>query len=140
MSTMSSDHALQKGQRYNRIITAMFVVGIAAFFVGMLLDYTFAGLVVYAAACSVGVVGLLYLQFVSPVRLGDERDRRLHNRTSGTLITVVAFVGLPIIIGLYLLDAMGEFAITDWMWGAIWAFSALYLTWGAIFLWYRYRS
>lgn len=140
MSTMSSEHPIQRGQRYNRLIGAVFIVGIAAFFAGMLLDSTLVGLVVYALACSADIAGLLYLQYLSPVPLGDERERRLHNRTSGTLVTVVAFVGLPIIIGLYLLEAAGEFVITDWMWGAIWAFSALYLAWGAIYLWYRYRS
>jgi hypothetical protein len=137
---MTPEHPIRRGQRYNRIIMAVFGVGILAFFAGMLADQYLAGLVVYAIACLSGIGALLYFQFVSSVELGDERDRRLHNRTSGTVITVAAFVGLPIVIGLYLADATQYYTISPTVWGAIFAFAGLYLLWGAVYTVYRYQQ
>lgn len=137
---MPTEHPIQRGQRYNRIIMAVFGVGVLAFFVGMAIDQTAAGLVVYAVSGVVGVVATLYLQFVSSTKLGDERDRRLHERTSGTVSSVVAYVGLPAVIGLYLADEFTAYTISSTLWGAIYALSALYLLWGVVYLGYRYRS
>jgi len=137
---MTPDHPIQRGQRYNRIIMTVFGIGILAFFAGMLIDRTLVGLVVYAVACLSGVVALLYLHFVSSVPLGDERDRQLQDRASGAVINLFAFVGLPAIIGLYLLDGFTGYTIGPRLWGAIWAYAALYLTWGAVYTIYRYRT
>jgi hypothetical protein len=119
---------------------AVFAVGVAGFFVGMLVDRTFAGLLVYAVTGFGGVAALLYLQFVSSVRLADERERRLHERASGGLIMVGAYAGLPAIIGLYLLDAVGYYTIPPVVWGGIYAFAGLYLAWGVAYAVVRYRT
>lgn len=137
---MTTEHPVQRGQRYNRLITVVFAIGVAAFFVGMLANQTFAGLIVYAVAGLAGIASLLYLRFVSSVELADERSRRLHERTSGTVITLVAFVTLPIVIGLYLLDALAVYDIGPTLWGAIFALSGLYLTWGLVYVIYKYRA
>jgi len=137
---MTPDHPIQRGQRYNRIIMVVFAVGVLAFFVGMAVDQTLAGLVVYAVAGLTGVAALLYLRFVSSAQLADERDRRLHERTSGTVVGIFAYVGLPVVIGLYLLDGFTSYTISSTIWGAIYAYAALFLTWGAVYTVYRYRS
>ena len=131
---------MQKGQRYNRIVTAVFAVGVLSFFVGVALDQYVAGLVVYSVAGLSGVAALLYLRFVSPVRLADERQQRLHERASGTLVTLVAMVGLPVVIGLYLFDATGYYAISPFLWGVISGFSGLFVLWGGIYTVLRYRA
>lgn len=131
---------IQKGQRYNRIVTAVFAAGVLCFFIGMALDQYLVGLVVYSVAGLSGVTALLYLRFVSPVRLADERQQRLHERASGALVTLVAMVGLPVVIGLYLFDATSYYAISPFLWGAISAVGGLYLLWGGIYAVLRYRS
>lgn len=136
---MTHDHPIQRGKRYNRIIVAVFAVGVVAFFVGMALDRYLAGLVVYAVAGLSGIAALLYLRFASSVQLGDERDRRLHERTSGTVLTLLTYVGLPSIIGLYLLDATDTYVIGPTLWGAIFAYAGLYLVWGVVYTIYRYQ-
>lgn len=137
---MTQRHPVQRGQHYNRIITAVFAVGFLSFFAGMWLDRTFAGLVVYAVTGLGGVAALLYLQFVSSVELVDEREQQLHERTSGFIVMLFAYVGLPAIIGLYLLDAIGYYTIPPVVWGGIYAFAGLYLSWGVAYLYYRYRK
>jgi hypothetical protein len=119
---------------------AVFAVGVVSFFVGGLIDRTFAGLVVYAVTCLGGIVALLYLQFVSSVRLTDEREQQLHERASGALVIIFAYVGLPVIIGLYLLDATAYYTIPPVVWGAIYAFAGLYLAWGVAYTVVRYRT
>jgi hypothetical protein len=137
---MTTTRPIQKGQRYNRIVIAVFVVGVLSFFVGMALDRHVVGLVVYSVAGLSGVAALLYLRFASSVRLADERQQRLHNRASGAFVTLVAMVGLPTVIGLYLFDATSYYAISPFLWGAISAVGGLYLLWGAICTVYRYQS
>jgi hypothetical protein len=119
---------------------AVFAVGIASFFVGMLLDRTLAGLVVYAVACLGGVAALLYLQFATSVQLSDEREQRLHERASGAVVGIVTYVGLPVIIGLYLLDNLGYYTIPPVVWGAIYAFSGFFLLWGVVYTVVRYNT
>ncbi|MFB6141878.1 MAG: hypothetical protein ABEJ30_00885 [Halorientalis sp.] len=136
----TQDHPARKGQRYNRIIMAVLAVAVLALFAGTAIGRTFAGLVVYAVACFGGVAALVYLQFGTSVQLGDERDRRLHDRASGALVMLVAYLGLPVIVGLYLLDATGYYTIPPVVWGAIYALSGLYLAWGAVYAVVRYRT
>ena len=137
---MTETPPIQKGQRYNRIITAVFAIGVLSFFVGMALNRYVVGLVVYSVACLSGIAALLYLRFASPVRLADERQQRLHERTSGAFVTLVAMVGLPTVIGLYLFDATEYYTISPFLCGAISGVSGLYLLWGVIYGIYRYRS
>ena len=138
--TMTTTRPIQKGQRYNRIIMAVFAIGVLSFLVGMMFDRYVVGLVVYSIAGLSGVAALLYLQFVSSVRLTDERQQRLEERASDTLVTLGAMVGLPLVIGLYLFDASGYYTITPFLWGVISAFGGLYLLWGVIYAVYRHRS
>jgi hypothetical protein len=139
MST-TQDHPAHRGQRYNRIIMAVFAVGIVSFFAGMLLDRTFVGLVVYAVTCLGGIATLLYLQFASSVQLSDEREQQLHERASGTAIMIATYVGLPVVIGFYLLDTLGYYAIPPVVWGGIYAYSALFLLWGVVYTVVRYNA
>ncbi|RXK48326.1 DUF2178 domain-containing protein [Halorientalis pallida] len=139
MST-TQEHPARRGQRYNRIIMAVFAVGIVSFFAGMLLDQTLAGLVVYAVACLGGIAALLYLQFASSVQLTDEREQRLNERASGATIMIAAYIGLPVVIGLYLLDNLGYYTIPPVVWGGIYAYSALFLLWGVVYTVVRYNA
>lgn len=119
---------------------AVFAVGIVSFFAGMLLDRTFVGLVVYAVTCLGGIATLLYLQFASSVQLSDEREQQLHERASGTAIMIATYVGLPVVIGFYLLDTLGYYAIPPVVWGGIYAYSALFLLWGVVYTVVRYNA
>lgn len=137
---MSETKPIQKGQRYNRIIIAVFIIGIVSLFVGVSIDQRLAGLIIYSITGLTGIIALLYLKFSSSVRLADEREQRLHEQASGTLITIVAFVGLPVVIALYLLDATGYYTISPFQWGIITGVGALYLLWGAIYAIIKYWS
>lgn len=131
---------IRKGQRYRRLVIGVFTLGIAALVVGMLVDQTLAGLVIYAAAAFTGILTTLYLEFGTAIPLYDEREVRLYERASHATINLLAYVGLPVVIGLYLLDATGQYAIGPTLAGGIYAYSALGLLWGAVYVVYRLRA
>jgi uncharacterized membrane protein len=136
----SSTHPVRKGQRYKRLLLGLVGFGVVALFVGIGIGQNFAGLVVYAAA-ALGATGLtLYGQFSESVTLLDERDRRLHERASNAVVSLFSYVGLPTVVVLYLLDATGRYVIGPTVWGAIYAFSAFFLLWGAVYMVFRLRS
>lgn len=137
---MTTTHPARRGQQYKRALLALVAIGVVAVFVGAEVDRYLAGLVVYAVA-AVGAVGLcLYAQFSDTVTFLDERDRRLHERASHTVVSLLSYVGVPAIVGLSLLDATRRFEIPPAAEGAIWTFSGFYLAWGVVYLAYRYRS
>ena len=140
MSNNTSRHPVQRGQQYRRAILGVFAVAVVGLAVGIALDRQLAGLVVYAAGCLTGVAGTLYLEYLSPVELYDERGRRHAERASDAVVNLFAYVGLPAFIGLFLADATGVYEFGATATGALYAFSAFYLVWGAVYVAVRLRS
>ena len=140
MSNTTSHHPAQRGRRYGRLLLGVFIVAVAGLAVGFAVDRRLAGLVVYAVGCGVGVAGTLYLEYLSPVELYDERGRRQSERASNATVTLFAYVGLPAFIGLFLADAAGLYEVGPTVVGALYAFSAFYLVWGAVSTVVRLRS
>ena len=137
---MTETPPIRKGQRYRRLVLGVFALGIVALLGGMVVDQTLAGLVVYAAAAAAGILATLYLDYGTAIPLYDEREIRLYERASHATINLLAYVGLPIVIGIYLLDATGQYDIGPTLAGVIYAYSALGLLWGAVYLVYRLRA
>ena len=140
MSNTTSRHPVQRGQQYRRAILGVFTVAVVGLAVGIALDRQLAGLVIYAAGYLAGVAGTLYLQYLSPVELYDERGRRHAERASNAVVNLFAYVGLPAFIGLFLADATGVYEFGATATGALYAFSAFYLVWGAVYALVRSRS
>ena len=140
MSNTTSRHPVQRGQQYRRAILGAFAVAVVGLAVGIALDRQLARLVVYAAGCLTGVAGTLYLEYLSPVELYDERGRRHAERASNAVVNLFAYVGLPAFIGLFLADATGVYELGATAAGALYAFSAFYLVWGAVYVLVRFRS
>ena len=140
MSNTTSRHPVQRGQQYKRAILGVFTVAVVGLAVGIALNRQLAGLVVYAAGCLTGVAGTLYLEHFSPVELYDERGRRHAERASNAVVNLFAYVGLPAFIGLFLADATGVYELGATATGALYAFSAFYLVWGAVYALVRSRS
>lgn len=131
---MNATHSIQRGQRYRRLIMGGMAVGVVAFLAGMLLDQVLAGLVVYAVAGVGGVAALLYLRFLSPVELTDERQVRLQERASNAVVCLFAYAGVPVWIGVFLLDATGHYEIGPTVAGSLYTFGTFYLVLGAVYL------
>ena len=55
-------------------------------------------------------------------------------------MNLFAYVGLPAFIGLFLADATGVYEFSATATGALYAFSAFYLVWGAVYALVRSRS
>jgi len=116
------------------------VIGVASLFVGIETERRLAGLSVYALTALATLALTLYGQASDRVTMLDERDRRLHERASHTVVSVVSYAGLPAVVALYLLDATGRYIIGPTVWGVIYGFSAFYLVWGVVYLYHRSRS
>jgi len=137
---MTSTHPVRRGQRYKRAILGLFAAGIVGFFTGMVVDQYLAGLVIYTVACLAGIAGTLYLQFGTSIQLYDEREQRVAQRASQAVVNVVAYVMLPVFIGIFLLDATGRYTMGSTVEGVLYAFSAFYLLWGVAFVIYNHRT
>jgi|APHM01.1.fsa_nt_gi hypothetical protein len=137
---MTTIHPARRGQQYKRALLALVAVGVVAVVVGAEVDQHLAGPVVYAVAAVGAVRVCLYAQFSDGMSFLDERDLRLHQRASHTVVSLASYVGMPSIVALFLLDATGRLEIPPAGEGAIWAFSVFYLAWGGVYLAYRHRS
>jgi len=137
---MTTATSIQTGKRYRRAIVALFAVGIVSFLVGEYVGQSFAGLVVYAVTVLTGTAMCLYVQFGSSVPLQDERERGIERRASNVTIYLLAYLGLPAFITLFLLEEVGRYSMGPTVETLLSGFAVLYLTWGAVYLLLRYRS
>lgn len=137
--TMTSDdysahEQLARRQRYRRLFWACFAVAIGGFFAGVYFGFPLAGLAVYWA----GVVGMLAVWKGSPVEVFDERERSLERRTSQITISLFGFVLIAGSPGRILVAELG-YAVPVWFSTVMWAYAAIFVVYGAVYLVIRYR-
>lgn len=137
---MTETPPIRRGQRYRRLVLGVFAVGIVGLLAGMALEQTLAGLVVYSVTAFAGIAATLYVSYGTSIPLQDERERRLYERASHATVNLLAYVGVPLVIGVYLLGATGQYEIGPTLVGAIYAFSGFGLLWGAVYATYRLRA
>ena len=114
-------------------------VGVIAIVVGAQIDQYLAGLVVYALAAVTGFGIFAYVRTHDSLAMGDEREAQLERRASHITVQLVAYLGLFVFITLFLLDATGRPSIGPTVETLLQGFTGLFLTWGAVYLWLRYR-
>ncbi|WP_313692635.1 DUF2178 domain-containing protein [Halorarum halobium] len=137
---MTTTRPIQSGRRYRRIIYALIGVGIASLLGGMFLDYSLAGLVVYAVT-AVGALALtLFLQFGSEIELQDEREREIGRRASDVTFQLFGYLGLVVFVAMFLLEATSQYTMTARAETLLYAYAVICLTWGGIYVVFRYRS
>ena len=138
--TMTTTSPIQRGKRYKQAIYGLIAVGILALIVGSLLDRSLPGLVVYALTVLPAVALALYAQLASPATIQDERERQLERRASHVTFQLFGYLGLFVFVALLLLDATGRYAMTARATTLLYAYAAISLTWGGIYLVLRFRS
>lgn len=136
---MTSIHPIQQGKRYRRLIYGLIVLGIVSLWAGMAIDRSFVGLVVYAVAVVTAFGMLMYVRFRSPISLADEREHELEKRASHVTVQLFGYIGLFAFIALFLLDATGRYVLGTVETTLLYAYAAITLTWGAIYVALRYR-
>ncbi len=114
-------------------------VGIVSLLVGIRIDQYLAGLVMYAAAIVVGFAMLLYVRSHSSMSIQDEREAELERRASHVTFQLFGYVGLFVFVALFLLDAAGQYPLGATAETLLYAYAAISLSWGAVYLWLRYR-
>jgi len=120
-------------RRWKRAIQGSYLGGSAAIFGGVALGYDLAGAVLYLLGVVLGTALWAIARFRSPVLLYDERDRRLERRASYWAFMIAAGAGLAGFPPLFVLEAAGYYVIEPPLEGVLYAFSALFLLWGACY-------
>jgi|AntDeeMinimDraft_5_1070356.scaffolds.fasta_scaffold00132_33 tellurite resistance protein TehA-like permease len=126
---------LAKRRRYRRLMIGSIAVGVALSLLLRALDYPLVGEVVYW----VGIVGFVAVWLATPVTLFDERDVALERRAAH--LTLNAFAPVLVIgaSAARILTHVGAYEVPATVWGALWGYFALFVTFGVAYGWLRYR-
>jgi uncharacterized membrane protein len=122
-------------KRYKRIAYGLLGAGILALFVAIALDRFVLGVALYWA----GGLGMALVQRFSPVELYDERDSAIERRASQTTLNVFAYVFVLGTPGGLVLAETGAVALPGWFHGATWTLFAIYVVFGAVAVYHKYR-
>ena len=120
---------------YRRLSTACFLLAGVALFVASVIDFPYFGIAVYAV---LGVAGFGVRHLVDAT-LFDERDGRLHDRASGSTITIISYTGIVAIPAAVGLDIAGYLSLSPEWFGFMMAFPALIGTHLVARIYHRYR-
>ncbi|WP_162224571.1 DUF2178 domain-containing protein [Halorussus amylolyticus] len=137
---MTTTQPIQKGRRYRKLIFGLIGVGIVSLLVGMTVEQSLAGLVVYAVTVGGGVALTLYFEHLSSIPMQDERERELGERASSITFQLFGYLGLFGFVALLLLDATGQRALGSTAETLLYAYAVITLSWGGIYTVLRYRS
>lgn len=140
IQAMTTTHPVQTGKQYRRVIFGLFAIGIVSLLGGLFLDQSLAGLVIYAVTVLGGVGLTFFVQFGSPAKLQDEREYKLGRRASHITFQLFGYLGLFSFVALFLLDAIGQYALTTRTTTLLYAYAVISLTWGGIYTVLRFRS
>lgn len=127
---------LETRRFYRRLMGVCLVAGVLTYIVAIELGYVVIGTIIYWA----GFLGMLGIWKMTEIELYDEREQQLELEAGGLTLTVFAFVlvlGAP---GLAALESVGYYEGSPVLWGAMFGYAVLYLTFGVIYIVYRYRS
>lgn len=120
---------------YRRLSTACFLLASAVLFLGALAGYLYVAIAVYAVLCVAG----FGIRRTADVTLFDERDRRFHDRASGSAVSIVSYTGLvsvPVVVGL---AVAGYIPLPPEWFGFMMAFPALMGVYLVAHVYHRYR-
>lgn len=132
--TSESDR-LSKIRLYRRLMVGLVLGGVAAALVLRTLNYPVLGEALYW----VGIVGFLAVWQGTSLTLFDERDQELERRASHVTLTIVAVVGVVAASAARMLPRFTAITVPAELRGALYGFMFLFATFGAVYLWLRYR-
>jgi uncharacterized membrane protein len=100
------------------------------------LGYPLVGEAVYW----LGILGFLAVWQGTSISLFDERDRALERRASQFTLTLFAGVLVVGASAARLLSYTDAYAVPTAVWGALWGYVALFVTFAVVYLGLRYRG
>lgn len=127
-------------RRWKRAINGSYLLGALAIVVGVLVDYQLVGAVAYLLGIVLGTSLWAVVRYRRPIMLYDERDRRIERRASYRTIMTAGAVVLAVFPVLFVLEAAGYYELEPPLVGVLYAFSALFLFWGAFYSVERVQS
>jgi uncharacterized membrane protein len=126
---------LDRIRRYRRLMYGSILVGVLGFVAGSELDYPLVGLAVYWA----GILGFVAVWKGTSVTLFDERDAALERRASHVTLQVAGVVGVLTMTSMVVLEEATTTGVSERVWGGFLALSGLFVLYGVVYLFLRYR-
>lgn len=126
---------LSERRSYRRLLGGIVVVAVLSNLVLRYLDYRVAAELVYL----LGAVGLFAVGYGTSVSLFDERDVAIERRASQLAMGVSAVVLIFGASTARLLTATGVYDVPTIVWGALYGYVAVFVTFAVSFLWVHSR-
>ncbi|WP_144060687.1 hypothetical protein [Salinarchaeum sp. Harcht-Bsk1] len=130
----------RRRQRWRVAIYGSFTVGIVALLAGVGIGFDLVGAIGYFLGVTVGGALCVYACVLGSVTISDERFAAIERRASHYTLLGLAYAGLATFPALFVLEAAGRFAFSEALETLLFAFSALFLVWGAVYTALRIRS
>lgn len=127
---------LSRQRRYRRLMFGFVAAGVV---LGLTLREALGAPLLGEAVYWVGIVGFIAVWWASPVTLFDERDRSLERRASHLTLSLFAVVLVVGASTARVLTYTDTYAVPSQVWVALWAYVALFVTFGVAYVWLRYR-
>ncbi|MFC4358734.1 DUF2178 domain-containing protein [Halobium salinum] len=126
---------LSEARTYRRLLLGVVIGGVALNVVLRYFDYSVLAELTY--------IGAFVLAFVvwlgTDVRLFDERDVAIEQRASQLALTASALVLVLGASGARLVTALDLYTVPTVVWGALYGYVAVFLTFAGAYLWVRTR-
>lgn len=129
---MSTPQPVRQRKRYNRATFGLFAAAIVALIVGLQIDQSLIGLILYTTGIVAALGVWVYARYVKGVALSDERDEEITQRASAVLVALLAYVGLATFVGLGFLEELSAYEMGPRLQAVFYAWSATMLVWGGI--------
>lgn len=134
-SETSRHPQIAKRRRYRRLMYGSVLVGVIAFVAADELGYELVGLAVYW----IGILAFVGLWKGTSIQLFDERDVDLERRTSLLTLKIAAVLGVLWMSTMVVLNAATTITIPERVWGGFLTLSGLFVLYGGVYLFLRYR-
>ncbi|MFB6074558.1 MAG: DUF2178 domain-containing protein [Haloarculaceae archaeon] len=132
----SNAERFARRRTYRRLMVAVLAAGVAA---ALLLREWLGRPLLGEAAYWLGVLAFLAVWLGTDVTLFDERDRALERRASQVTLVLCAAVLVVGASAARVLSVTDAADVPPAAWHVLWGYAALFVVFGAVYLWLRYR-
>jgi predicted transporter len=126
--------------RWKTAIYGSYSFGIVTMLVATTLGFDLVGAIAYFLGVAVGTLACGYACFLGDVTISDERFAAIERRASHYTLMGLAYVGIAVFPGLFVLEAADRFEFGPSLELLLFAFSGLFLLWGGVYTVLRWRS
>jgi uncharacterized membrane protein len=138
MTETSGPIGRYSGETYGRVLGAIYLSAAVVFLIGIFLGYPEAGFVAFVALFVVGLVADFAVKR-SSVTVYDERYDEVSSRASAAVFSLFGGGGFFVFMSLMAAEFAGFYEMGVVVESIFVTWSAVVLTWGVFYTYYKYR-